>query len=425
MKLTYSICALYYACGPLASGRPRASRQLDPRCEAPLPTLQGAGSRRTGAASAGPGGEQRKTTGEDGSYSFPALRAGKYNVRVDREDSRYPGGRMSKSTDPIVLDAQLIIQADTRVLNVDDEGELRWWRILHRTAPRWCCATRNYRRCRTIPTNCSSSCRRWPDRAPVPTADRFISTGSPAATRPDKSSIREVRINSNPFSPEYERPGFGRIEILTKPGTDTLHGQAFGQYNKEALNSRNPLLTSPKRPQYRQDMFGFNLTGPIKKGKASYGLDAQRRSTQENAFIIATTLDSEFRTSGRESERAYAAEFDGHQPAARTTRSTAATRWWRAINTTGKASTNRASGDFNLPSKAFDRRNTENSLQVTETAILSPRFINETRFMFMRSNSESIGRQYRSRDQRSGRILRRRGADRKFRHIVGPAGAFE
>jgi hypothetical protein len=48
-------------------------------------------------------------------------------------------------------------------------------------------------------------------------------------------------------------------------------------------------------------------------------------------------------------------------------------------------------GDFNLPSKAFDRRNTENSLQVTETAILSPRFINETRFMFMRSNSESMG----------------------------------
>ena len=53
-----------------------------------------------------------------------------------------------------------------------------------------------------------------------------------------------MRINSNPFSPEYERPGFGRIEILTKPGTDTLHGQAFGQFNNEMLNSRSPLLTT-------------------------------------------------------------------------------------------------------------------------------------------------------------------------------------
>ena len=48
-------------------------------------------------------------------------------------------------------------------------------------------------------------------------------------------------------------------------------------------------------------------------------------------------------------------------------------------------------GDFSLPSKAFDRRNTENSVQVTETAILSPRFINETRFQFMRSDSVSTG----------------------------------
>ena len=44
---------------------------------------------------------------------------------------------------------------------------------------------------------------------------------------PPKETIREVRINQNPFSAEYDRLGFGRIEILTKPGTGNLHGMAF------------------------------------------------------------------------------------------------------------------------------------------------------------------------------------------------------
>ena len=41
---------------------------------------------------------------------------------------------------------------------------------------------------------------------------------------PPKESIREIRINQNPFSAEYDRLGFGRIEILTKPGSDKVRG---------------------------------------------------------------------------------------------------------------------------------------------------------------------------------------------------------
>src|SRR6202011_5283846 len=41
---------------------------------------------------------------------------------------------------------------------------------------------------------------------------------------PPKESIGEIRINQNPFSPEYDKLGYGRIEIFTKPGSDHLHG---------------------------------------------------------------------------------------------------------------------------------------------------------------------------------------------------------
>jgi len=44
---------------------------------------------------------------------------------------------------------------------------------------------------------------------------------------PSKDSIREVRINQNPFAPEYEKLGLGRIEIFTKPGADNSVGRPF------------------------------------------------------------------------------------------------------------------------------------------------------------------------------------------------------
>src|ERR1019366_3284703 len=125
-----------------------------------------------------------------------------------------------------------------------------------------------------------------------PNGGQIYIDGFTGGNLPSKASIREIRINSNPFSPEYDRPGFGRIEIFTKPGTDAIHGQAFVQYNKEALNSRSPLLAQSQRPPYKQDFFGFNLGGPLKKQKASFAFDAQRRNTTENAFILATDLDS-------------------------------------------------------------------------------------------------------------------------------------
>ena len=65
-----------------------------------------------------------------------------------------------------------------------------------------------------------------------------------AGNLPPKSAIREIRINQNPFSAEFDRLGYGRIEILTKPGTDKLHGQFFIQGNDKPFNTGNPFTTT-------------------------------------------------------------------------------------------------------------------------------------------------------------------------------------
>ncbi len=140
--------------------------------------------------------------------------------------------------------------------------------------------------------NWRQNCRPWPDPGSGPNGGQVYIDGFTGGNLPPKSSIREVRINSNPFSAEYDRPGFGRIEILTKPGTDTFRGQVFAQFNNEMFNTRSPLLQQSSLPPYRQIFYGANVTGPIKKEKASFGFNLEGRTVDENAFILATTLDS-------------------------------------------------------------------------------------------------------------------------------------
>ncbi|MGD0913967.1 MAG: carboxypeptidase-like regulatory domain-containing protein, partial [Terracidiphilus sp.] len=56
-----------------------------------------------------------------------------------------------------------------------------------------------------------------------PNGGQIYIDGFTGGQLPPKSSIREIRINQNPFAAQYDKLGYGRIEILTKPGTDKLH----------------------------------------------------------------------------------------------------------------------------------------------------------------------------------------------------------
>jgi hypothetical protein len=337
----------------------------------------------------GPGGEQRRTTGNDGQYAFPLLTAGKYTVRVIAKGFSVSGRQDFEIGGPVVLDAQLTIQGDTQVLNVEDEANS----VTADPTSNGSALVLREKELAALsddPDELSAQLQAMAGPGAGPNGGQIYIDGFTGGNLPNKSSIREVRINSNPFSPEYERPGFGRIEILTKPGTDMLHGQAFGQFNNELMNSRSPLLTTSTRPDYRQEFFGFNLMGPIKKGKASFGLDAQRRSTQENALILATTLDANFLPQSVNQSVVTPQSTMGISP-----------RLDYAINATNtlvaRYQYNRISNDkqgigsYNLASKAYDQFSTENTLQATETDIVSPRFINEMRFQFMRSNSQTTG----------------------------------
>ena len=74
--------------------------------------------------------------------------------------------------------------------------------------------------------------------------------------------------------PEFDKIGFGRIEILTKPGTDKLHGSVFYQTDSGALDARNPFATT--KPSFLTKQFQGNVGGSLSK-KASFFVDFSDR----------------------------------------------------------------------------------------------------------------------------------------------------
>ncbi|MBL8223229.1 MAG: carboxypeptidase regulatory-like domain-containing protein, partial [Bryobacterales bacterium] len=239
----------------------------------------------------GPGGQKRTLTSESGVYEFVSLTAGKYRVRtiakgftvIDRRDVEIRGA--------MTLDTQLIIEAQAQVINVEDEAN-NVTTDPTQNASALVLREKELEALSDDPDELMQQLQAMAGPSAGPNGGQIYIDGFTGGNMPPKASIREVRINSNPFSPEYDRPGFGRIEILTRPGSDKIRGSAFWLFNDQILNARNPLLTQSTRPPFRQNFGGFNLSGPIKKGKASFGFDFERRAIDENAFILATTLDS-------------------------------------------------------------------------------------------------------------------------------------
>ena len=223
-----------------------------------------------------------------------------------------------------------------------------------------------------------------------PNGGQIFIDGFTGGSLPSKDSIREIRINQNPFAAENDQPS-ARIDILTRPGTDKLRGGASFNFNDESFNSRNPFaISSSKRAPFQIRQYDMNLSGPLVKRKASFFVNAGRIETDDNELIRAKVLDSNLD----------AVDFgQGFLVPRRNT--FFSPRLDYAINASNtliaRYNFNRTRvedqgvGGFNLPERGFDTINTGHNIQLTETAILNSTTINETRFQFSHNRNEQIG----------------------------------
>ncbi|MFL6229820.1 MAG: carboxypeptidase regulatory-like domain-containing protein, partial [Pyrinomonadaceae bacterium] len=213
---------------------------------------------------------------------------------------------------------------------------------------------------------------------------------------PPKDAIREIRINQNPFSAEFDQIGFGRIEILTRPGSDKYRGQTFFSFSDESLNSRDPFANRRAPSQGRN--FGGNFSGPIQKKKSSFFLNFEKRDTDNNSIINTEIVDPiTFAPEPYVNTIIVPARRTSFSPRidyAINKNNTLVARY----NYTHTTQRNTGASEQVLDVDPYfgvvrtsASNNTEQSIQVTETAILTPTIINETRFQFERSTRNSGG----------------------------------
>jgi hypothetical protein len=220
-----------------------------------------------------------------------------------------------------------------------------------------------------------------------PNGGQIYIDGFTGGQLPPKSSIREIRINQNPFSAQYDKLGYGRIEILTKPGSDHFHGQFFFNDNNAIFNSRNPYV--PTKPDYNSEMFDGNFGAPINK-KASFFVDASRRNIDEFSAINAIEVDpatlQTFQLQESLANPRTRTSFNPRLDYQLSQNNTLTLRYQLTHDT----DQNSGLASFSLPSQAYNLNETEHTLQINDTQILSPRVINETRFQFQRETNHQL-----------------------------------
>ncbi|NYF80873.1 TonB-dependent receptor [Granulicella arctica] len=109
---------------------------------------------------------------------------------------------------------------------------------------------------------------------------------------PPKDTIASIRVNPDPFSPEYERSSSegGRIEITTKPGSDLFHGALFLTDSDGSFNATDPFSVTATPAGKRR--YGFELSGPIVQKKSGFTLALEKRDIDEFNVVNATTMDA-------------------------------------------------------------------------------------------------------------------------------------
>jgi len=329
------------------------------------------------------------TTNKEGFYEFKALPPGNYTVKVvapgfavfTKESFEIAAGQVQKLNFALTIEEQKQkVEVNDSPTNIDVNPQNNAGMVVLKG--------KDLEALSDDPDELQSDLQALAGPSAGPNGGQIYIDGFTGGTLPPKASIREIRINQNPFSAEYDRLGYGRIEIFTKPGTDQWHTDLYISGNTSAFNSRNPFEVSTNGgslPGYDSTQFSGNVGGPLSK-KASIFFNIERRDIHELSIVSAKILDPSFNV----------IDFSDAVPNPRTrTNLSPRLDYQLSKNNTltvryqyeRENETNNGVGQFNLASLGFNQLNTEHNIQVSDTQIVSAKTINETRFRFNRETS--------------------------------------
>jgi carboxypeptidase family protein len=321
------------------------------------------------------------TSGDDGTYSIAGLARGKYTVVATSPGLAQvqPASVDLSNGGSVLADLKLRVAAEKQEITVQEDVGPALSTDPSQNAGALVLKGEDLEALSDDPDDLQSDLEALAGPSAGPAGGQIYIDGFTGGTLPAKESIREIRINQNPFSPEFDKLGYGRIEILTKPGTDKFHGNAYFNYGDDLFNSRNP-YAEEKAPFLLRD-FGGTLSGPINKN-ASFFIDVSDRIINNGGIINGYSPIDFLPSNG-----VYAAPLNRLRISPRLDyqlgkSNTLTVRYGYTRNDQN----DQGVGNLNLLSRAYHLLNTDNTVQIIETAVLSAKVINETHLQWYHTN---------------------------------------
>ena len=189
------------------------------------------------------------------------------------------------------------------------------------------------------------------------------------------SAVQQIKINQDPYSAEFMRPGRGRIEIVTKPGGKDYTGAFNIRFRDSALYARNA-FASTVPPQQRR-IFEGTFGGPVP-------------DTQKTNFMLSGSYDAEDNQANIYAEtpagivQANAPNPNRHMLIAGTWNHQQGDNHTQSIRFShlNDKNTNQGIGGVNLPEAAFNHLNREDEATFTQQTVVSSRLLHEVKFLF-------------------------------------------
>jgi hypothetical protein len=195
------------------------------------------------------------------------------------------------------------------------------------------------------------------------------------------SAVQEVRINNNPYSARFSRPGRARLEIITKGGSSAYHGSLNFMFRDSVFDASNA-FAAVKPPESRQYYEG-SITGPIGRGK-------------HTSFLLALDEDLDDQQAIIDPAAITTAESLGFGPFAQTVPNPThhffgsgrifhdfanGDQFWTGYSYEHRSTKNQGVGGTILPSAGTDARFLEHEINVSYLHQLSPHWLNQLRFL--------------------------------------------
>lgn len=366
-------------------------------CQAQTGSVHGHVSDTTGAVIPGAtvtatnvnGAKLSTTSSSDGAYSFNAVPAGTYRI-----EAAFTGFTLKQPVTFVAkgqsanINLVLTVSSVTEQVNVDAGDRSTLSVDASNNASAVVLSGAALDSLADNPDDLASDLQALAGPSAGPSGGSIYIDGFSNGEMPPKESIREIRINQNPFSPEFDKLGLGRIEIFTKPGSDKFHGTFQFNIGSDVLNSRNP-YASVKAPFLLREYEG-SAAGPLGH-RASFAFNGAWEDTLNGAIINGATLDpnslaiispysSVFGVIQRQLILTPKVDYQISK------NNTLSVRY----RITDADIPNSGLGSFNLVASSYHGHALPQTTQLIETAVLGANAVNETRFQFFNVSTSSV-----------------------------------